>query len=222
MSDRANFFTWLNSTQVTSVTEVHLDELGLRMSGHFITLNASSYASSCVSSQISPIYPQVSRPPSRSYLSVVFASPGTCSPTSSIISPISLLPTSGNPHSRGIIGQSLPFRGLHVGSCVSSHSSWTIWANLSSGISASELRSDELEFVNVIDQTPSHIRPIISVCSNTLTCLALIPVVVSSSTVRSAAMQCNRHHLTLIRFSMSLSRNAWSYVNSCSSRCGQL
>ena len=48
-------------------------------------------------------------------------------------------------------------------------------ANLSSGISASELRSDELEFVNVIDQTPSHIRPIISVCSNTPTCLALDP-----------------------------------------------
>ena len=48
-------------------------------------------------------------------------------------------------------------------------------ANLSSGISASELRSDELEFVNVIDQTPSHIHPIISVCSNTPMCLALDP-----------------------------------------------
>ena len=45
-------------------------------------------------------------------------------------------------------------------------------STLSSGLSASELQYDELE-INVLDQTPSRVRPIISGCGKTLTRLVL-------------------------------------------------
>ena len=98
---------------------------------------------------------------------------------------------------------------------------------LSTVLSASELQYDELEIIKVVDQTPSHVRPILSACGKTLKHLVLDPqgcksqcYMPSSDAINTILHKCLDSIQQSFAISLS-SKIARSCANSCSLRRGR-